>query len=191
VATIDPKAGEWKHEILLRMLFACGTAGIMLVANLLVNEYGRTWDDLRNVLPPVAGFAACAPEGMLRRSWRVGLFAALVGTAACCLGFWSAHWQHQEGGFDENAIRLAAMSLGAAWGLCAGVSSRSLAATILAFLSGQAGGLVGYACFSTAYGDFFAGWLRFSTLFLPMAAMIGVGVWLGVRLSRRKEQGRG
>jgi WD40 repeat protein len=178
----------WQREILLRGILALLMAGLMLGVNSAVNHFGSL-ADLAYILPPAAGFLAGLPEGLIRRSWRMGLLSSILGCAACTLGFWLTC--HLKGGslLCPLADRLAAVSLGAAWGLAAGIGVRSLAAVLAAFVLGQAGGLLGYEAFEAAGRPgilpeplgMYVGW---AALFLPLALGVGIGVWLGVKLGK-------
>jgi hypothetical protein len=179
----------WQREILLRGILALLTAGLMLGVNIAVNRFGSP-TDLPYILPPAAGFLAGLPEGLIRRSWRMGLLSSILGCAACALGYWLT-W-HLEGSslLCPPAVQVAIASLGAAWGVAAGIGVRSLAAVLAAFVLGQAGGwFAGYVCNYAAWNlsalpELLGMYVPWAVLFLPLAFGVGTGVWLGVKLGK-------
>jgi hypothetical protein len=191
MAAADPKAGEWKHEILLRSLFALATAGLttgVYFALALGNAENET---VAYVLPAAVGFFAVVPEGIIRRSWRAGLLFGLLGCLACTLAYWATLWVVEEELYCSAAVKLTMVGLGAVWGLAAGVGSGSLAAVLAAFWLGQGGGLLAYRCFYVVAN---LGWsdspvlgtyVEWAAVFLPVALAVGTGVWLGVWIGRR------
>jgi len=180
---VDPKAGEWKHEIGLRMAYLMGFGFVLN----LIDTYLLPRTSLGFLIHfglIVAWFAL--PEMLLRRSSRVGV----VTFATCFIALISVYL------IETNlptpgltSAQLLLVSLGGALGFSAGYGARNLLATVLGLMFGPAiGFLTGLLLkvIPVELEDSF--WVFVICVLLPCAAFslsIGLAVWLGVKLSRR------
>ena len=134
----DPKAGRWGHEVfgrLLRVLvwsaLSGAFAGLALVT--LVPPKWEVW-----VYPPLLGLYVTFPEALLRRSWRFGGFAALLGVAATILCFYGLNLCAELS--LETKKTAALVTLGGTVGILGGIGARSPRAAALAAILGCLGG---------------------------------------------------
>lgn len=189
---IDPKAGEWKHEILVRgLLYTLAifpidplSGNLLFIDGLPVIHGVRVAELLFLAFP---GLMVGIAETALRRTWRrigfnIGLCVLSVALSRTIIGDASNSW-------SRGWIPYIAM--GGAIGLSAGLGARNLLGTTLAFIFGQCGTVIGIALYENHY--FIKGipipinvvglMINFSIL-VPPALLSGVGVWAGCRFSK-------
>jgi len=192
---VDPKAGEWKHEILWRLFYG-------LIAVFISTE--PICYIIRNIGPPVGEVLVCSmaglffslPEGAIRNNVRMGFFAALSCSLAAAFGLSATYYFESTNDFLKGIVIVLAC-LGGTLGLCAGIGSRSFLASILGFLAGQYTGFVAGQYYGWLLSHLDSNELFFLVLqvllafYLPIGISIGLAVWLGVKLSKRPSASRG
>lgn len=196
---IDPKAGEWKHEILVRgalgilvAVFAFLFCGFVYLPKLYHNStllFGV--DVAAMIMHGFIGLVAGLAETALRRTWRRTALNCCLCMSAILLGFIFSKKLVPYG--DEYFWVPFSILWGAA-GICAGLGSRNFLATILGFVAGQTAVWATFQFqfyfidFSKASRLHFAVhlFLLFVLLLVPAALCIGVGVWAGCKFSKSK-----
>ena len=186
---LDPKAGEWKHEILWRLFY--GLASIFMATVPISHIIQTISPPLGEVLVcGMAGFFFSLPEGVIRKNALLGLLTVVSCSMAASLGLIVTYY------FEHDFLKgivIVLVCLGGALGLCAGIGSRSFLATVLGFLAGQCSGYgsgQSYPQLTAIVSTHELYVLVFQVLlglYLPIGLSIGLAVWLGVKLSKRSQ----
>lgn len=181
----DPKAGQLAHEIGGRMVWHVLCAIPLLALFYWAYELP---DWMEYLYWPATGCWLGVPEGMVRKSWRLGLLSVVLVMAVMLLAGWLSDLADVPFG-AMITMPVASFSMA---GLLAGLGTRSLLASFFGMLSGP------MAFYAIAYVIDFAderfdlfpareeqavalGAFIFSVL-LPI--FLGLAVWAGVKLSR-------
>lgn len=193
---IDPKAGEWKHEILVRGVLAIVAAGLIhyFLLHVIFTDYFLASPQFLGVdaetliLFAYMGLMLGLAETALRRTWRrLALNIGLFLTAITLVPIITANVELADA---NNALALAA-AIGGAYGICAGLGARNLLATLLGFIGGQCGAIASIKINGAVkLFDFLPSESSFLAMFLidlvPPALLSGVGVWAGCKFSKTK-----
>lgn len=179
----DLHAGEWKHEILWRGLWAVVLYVAWLESLCVFLHLGLVADGF--VTFGIFGFAVCVAlvEGIVRKSLSMGLLTWL------CMSLTFVVARSLRPYVDHDSYAMG-MLIGGTMGFCIGLGSKVLLASILSTINGQAGG---FLCslveryMNTVYSECssFTFVAVVSVLLAILVAMpSGFAVWAGVKLSR-------
>jgi hypothetical protein len=185
---VDPKAGEWKHEILARAVYTVASSCVLPPVLHLVGM------DLNGWLFAVAFITGvlllfALPEAFLRRTWKMIVIIPALGWVV----YLSLFLVPSEYSWDTHSETWPFLLLGAFVGLTSGFASRCLLASVFALFGGTLGALP-FSAFFVWYCDS-ANWFPdapvveviclFTMFSLPIALSTGFSVWAGTALARR------
>ena len=188
---VDPKAGDWKHEILARAVYTLASSCVLppvlglVCMNLDIKRQG--WIFVAAFLTTVLLLFAL-PEAFLRRTWKMVVLIPALGWVLYVTVFLMASKDLSNTDSDTWAFLL----LGGFVGLASGFASRCLLASVLALFGGTLGALPSSAlfvwwCDSSWFSDasVVGGLCLFAMLSVPIALGTGISVWAGTALARR------
>ncbi|MCK6472647.1 MAG: hypothetical protein L6R28_12960 [Planctomycetes bacterium] len=192
---IDPKAGEWKHEILVRgalwilaSVFAFLFCGFVYAPKLYHNSTLLLGVDVATlILHGYVGLVAGLAETALRRTWRRTALNCGLCMSAILLGFVLSE---KLGPSSDDYFWVPFSILGGAAGICAGLGSRNFLATILGFVAGQTAVWATFQFYSIdtllalQFSYAISMFLLFALLLIPPVVLSGVGVWAGCKFSK-------
>jgi hypothetical protein len=189
---VDPKAGEWKHEILARAVYtvasSCVLAPILYLVEL--NLEMKTQEVLIMVAFLTSVLLLFAlPEAFLRRTWKMVVLIPALGWVVCL----ALSLVPSEDISSTNSKIVPFLLLGGFVGLISGFASRCLLASVFALFWGTLGALP-FKAFFEWYCDS-ANWFSdapvvemiclFTMLSLPIALTTDISIWAGMALARK------
>ncbi|MBI3828469.1 MAG: hypothetical protein HY291_03075 [Planctomycetes bacterium] len=191
---IDPKAGEWKHEIVERAIYSIGAFGFYGLLSYFVFSYPFLLNSLYYLVMALFVAIAAEPEGLVRRSWIVwvGLFVTFFVSFVAVKML--ANWMHEPG---LTLGPLGALH-GGLWGLAAGICARSLFGASLGMALGSLGGYLSmylsmylwkvWIVSESGDGTFPVGKLVVVSVLVGLvrSLFVGIAVWAGVKFSKRR-----
>jgi hypothetical protein len=175
---IDPRAGEWRHEVLGRAFWIAAASVVFIGAWAL--EILR--DHITTVT--IAMWLGVA-EGLLRRSSKLAILGAVLLTVALeGTDFIAANTVHVDNG------KIVVIALSGAFAVVSAIGARNLLAFVFALLASQLGGLALNATFEWSFSQAPPKYLFIIPIFVAsfaviLPATIGHAIWLGVKLSKR------
>ncbi len=182
----DPRAGEWRHEVLGRAFWIVATSVVV---------FGAELADLPIYVGIVLEFSIwiAAVEGLLRRSVKLGILAFLLG--AVVLNIIEVIAQTY-GPHSEERERAFFSALCGAYAVIAAIGARNLLAAIFALIAAQLGGVaisfvlrwISNLNFVNIYVGIALHLLTYSLIF---PATVGHAIWLGMKLSKRYARQKG